>query len=92
MTLVGQDPRAVVHDLVAGAVPLDEHEVRDRAITLRWVRSAHGAVPRQALGPPGYHGVGGLAGHQRTVLAHHGRWPVVAAPSTGSPVLVRTAA
>lgn len=39
MTVVGQSPRAVVHDLVAGVVPLDEHEARDKATTLRWVRS-----------------------------------------------------
>ncbi len=35
MTLVGQDPRSVVHDLVAGVVPLDEHEAQDKATTLR---------------------------------------------------------
>lgn len=39
MTVAGQDPRVVVHDLVAGVVPLDEHEARDRATTLRWIRS-----------------------------------------------------
>jgi hypothetical protein len=39
VTLAGQDLRDVVHDLVAGVVPLDEHEVRDKASTLRWVRS-----------------------------------------------------
>jgi 8-oxo-dGTP pyrophosphatase MutT (NUDIX family) len=33
------DPRDVVHDLVAGVTPLDEHEVQDRAATLQWVRS-----------------------------------------------------
>ncbi|MGH3614280.1 MAG: NUDIX domain-containing protein [Pseudonocardia sp.] len=56
MTLVGQDPRAVVHDLVAGVVPLDEHEAQDRAITSRWVRSgaplfriARPATPDQHL-------------------------------------------
>ncbi len=40
MTLVGQGPRAVVHDLVDGVIPLDEHEAQDKATTLRWVRSA----------------------------------------------------
>lgn len=56
MTLVGQSPRAVVHDLVAGVVPLDEHEARDKATTLRWVRSgaplwriARPATPDQHL-------------------------------------------
>jgi 8-oxo-dGTP diphosphatase len=39
MTVVGQSPRAVVHDLVAGVVPLDEHAAQDKAATLRWVRS-----------------------------------------------------
>jgi 8-oxo-dGTP pyrophosphatase MutT (NUDIX family) len=34
-----QDPRDVVHDLVAGVVPLDEREAQDQATTLRWVRS-----------------------------------------------------
>ncbi len=56
MTLVGQDPRTVVHDLAAGVVPLDEHEAQDKATTLRWVRSgaplfriARPATPDQHL-------------------------------------------
>lgn len=39
MTVTGQDPRDVVHDLVAGVGPLDEHEAQDKTSTLRWVRS-----------------------------------------------------
>ncbi|MGH3924773.1 MAG: NUDIX hydrolase [Pseudonocardiaceae bacterium] len=39
MTSAGQDPRDVVHDLVAGVAPLDEHEAQDKATTLQWVRS-----------------------------------------------------
>ncbi|MGH3796128.1 MAG: NUDIX hydrolase [Pseudonocardiaceae bacterium] len=39
MTVSGQDPRDVVHDLVAGVAPFDEHEAWDKATTLRWVRS-----------------------------------------------------
>lgn len=39
MTVAGQDRRAVVHDLVAGVEPLDEHETQDVADTLRWIRS-----------------------------------------------------
>lgn len=39
MTLAGQDPRDVVHDLVAGVTPHDEHEVQDRTTTLQWIRS-----------------------------------------------------
>ena len=39
MTLVGQDPRDVVHELVAGVAPLDEYEAQDKAATLGWVRS-----------------------------------------------------
>ncbi|MFD5089218.1 NUDIX hydrolase [Amycolatopsis thailandensis] len=39
MTVAGQDPRDVVHDLVAGVTPLDDHEVQDRAATLEWIRS-----------------------------------------------------
>lgn len=39
MTLAGQDPRDVVHDLVAGVDPLDEHETQDKATTLQWIRS-----------------------------------------------------
>jgi 8-oxo-dGTP pyrophosphatase MutT (NUDIX family) len=39
MTVAGQDPRDVVHDLVAGVVPLDEHEAQDKVTTLRWIRS-----------------------------------------------------
>ncbi len=56
MTVAGRDPRVVVHDLVAGVVPLDEHEAQDRATTLRWVRSgaplfriARPATPDQHL-------------------------------------------
>jgi 8-oxo-dGTP diphosphatase len=56
MTVVGQDPRAVVHDLVTGVVPLDEHEAQDKTTTLRWVRSgaplfriARPATPEQHL-------------------------------------------
>ncbi|MBE8523052.1 NUDIX domain-containing protein [Amycolatopsis sp. H6(2020)] len=55
MTVV-QDPRGVVHDLVAGVTPLDEHEVLDKAATLQWVRSgaplfriARPATPDQHL-------------------------------------------
>ncbi len=39
MTLAGQDPRGVVHHLVAGVAPLDGYETQDKATTLRWVRS-----------------------------------------------------
>lgn len=39
MTVAGLDPRDVVHDLVAGVVPFDEHETKDKAATLRWIRS-----------------------------------------------------
>jgi 8-oxo-dGTP pyrophosphatase MutT (NUDIX family) len=39
VTEAGQDPRDVVHDLIAGVTPLDEHEVQDRAATLQWIRS-----------------------------------------------------
>ncbi|HET9139158.1 NUDIX hydrolase [Actinophytocola sp.] len=39
MAVAGPDPRAVVHDLVAGIDPFDAHEEQDRADTLRWVRS-----------------------------------------------------
>jgi len=39
MTVAGQDPRDVVHGLVAGVSPLDEYEARDKATTLQWVRS-----------------------------------------------------
>jgi ADP-ribose pyrophosphatase YjhB (NUDIX family) len=39
MTVAGEDPRDVVHDLVAGVMPLDEHEAQDKATTLQWVRS-----------------------------------------------------
>ncbi len=39
MTLAGQDPRGVVHELVAGVAPLDGYEAQDKATTLRWVRS-----------------------------------------------------
>jgi len=56
MMLVGQDPRAVVHDLAAGVVPFDEHEAQDKVTTLRWVRSgaplfriARPATPDQHL-------------------------------------------
>lgn len=56
MTVVGKDPRAVVHDLVTGVVPLDEQEVQDKTTTLTWVRSgaplfriARPATPDQHL-------------------------------------------
>jgi 8-oxo-dGTP pyrophosphatase MutT (NUDIX family) len=39
VALAGPDPREVVHDLVASVVPLDEHEMRDKTSTLRWVCS-----------------------------------------------------
>jgi 8-oxo-dGTP pyrophosphatase MutT (NUDIX family) len=39
VTVVSQDPRAVVRDLVAGVAPFDEHEALDKATTLQWVRS-----------------------------------------------------
>jgi 8-oxo-dGTP pyrophosphatase MutT (NUDIX family) len=39
MALAGQDPRDVVYDLVAGIDPFDDHEMRDKATTLRWIRS-----------------------------------------------------
>lgn len=39
MTVTSQDPRDVVDGLVAGVAALDEHESRDKATTLRWVRS-----------------------------------------------------
>lgn len=39
MTVVGHDPRVVVHDLAAGMVPHDGREVTDKSATLRWVRS-----------------------------------------------------
>jgi hypothetical protein len=38
-TVADREPREVVHDLVAGVVPLDEHEAQDKASTLEWVRS-----------------------------------------------------
>ena len=45
MTLADRDPRDVVHELVAGVVPLDEHEAQDKAATLHWVRSGAPYVP-----------------------------------------------
>lgn len=39
MTVAGHDPRDVVHGLVAGVAPLDEHEAQDKVTTLRWVQS-----------------------------------------------------
>src|SRR5262245_18372308 len=39
MVVAGRDSRSVVEDLVAGVAPLDEHEARDRASTLAWIRS-----------------------------------------------------
>ena len=39
MMVADQDPRAVVHNLVAGVTPLDEHEAQDKGDTLRWVES-----------------------------------------------------
>ena len=46
----------MVHNLVVGVVPLDEHEAQDKATMLRWVRSgaplfriAHPATPDRHL-------------------------------------------
>ncbi|MGH3875049.1 MAG: NUDIX hydrolase [Pseudonocardiaceae bacterium] len=39
MTVAGQDPRDVVHDLVVGVAPLDEREAQDRITTLQWIQS-----------------------------------------------------
>ncbi|MFE0025518.1 NUDIX hydrolase [Amycolatopsis sp. NPDC059021] len=39
MTVADRDPRAVVHELVAGVTPLDEREAEDKASTLGWVDS-----------------------------------------------------
>lgn len=39
MALTREDPRVVVHDLVAGVQPFDERETADRASTLLWIRS-----------------------------------------------------
>lgn len=56
MLMAGQDPRAVVRDLVASMRPLDEHEAQDMSATLDWIASgaplfriAHPATPDKHL-------------------------------------------
>ena len=49
MVVAGRDSRSVVEDLVAGVAPLDEHEARDRASTLTWIRSG---APLFRVAPP----------------------------------------
>lgn len=39
MALADLNPRDVVADLVGSVAPLDEHEARDQASTLQWIRS-----------------------------------------------------
>ncbi|WP_158889102.1 hypothetical protein [Amycolatopsis anabasis] len=39
MTVANRDPHAVVRDLVAVVIPLDEHAAHDQTTTLSWVES-----------------------------------------------------
>lgn len=55
MTLAGQDPRDVVHGLVAGVLPVDEHEAQDQASTLHWIRSGAPLFRVASPAPPDKH-------------------------------------
>jgi len=56
MTVVAQNPREVIHGLVVGVSPYDDHEAQDQATTLEWIQSgaplfriARPATPEQHL-------------------------------------------